>query len=103
VLLTVPRDITRACAVGHGYKRVIYKNLKIAYVHTCSLRFILERAAAASQVVLRHAFHHLYITSLPWMAQKATKGITALTSEIDCNQTAMGSPLVTSAVFLTAK
>jgi hypothetical protein len=31
---------------------------------------------------------------------KATKGLTALTSEIDCNKTAMGIPPVTSAVFL---
>jgi hypothetical protein len=34
---------------------------------------------------------------------KATKGLTALTPEIDCGQTAMGLPLVTSAVFLMAK
>jgi hypothetical protein len=40
---------------------------------------------------------------LPWMSQKATKGITALTLEIDCDQTTMGLPLVTSAVFLIAK
>jgi hypothetical protein len=30
---------------------------------------------------------------------KATKELTALTSEIDCDQTAMGSPPATSAVF----
>jgi hypothetical protein len=34
---------------------------------------------------------------------KATKGLTASQREIDCNQTAMGLPLATSAVFLTAK
>jgi hypothetical protein len=31
---------------------------------------------------------------------KGDKGLTALTPEIDCNQTAMGLPPVTSAVFL---
>jgi hypothetical protein len=34
---------------------------------------------------------------------KATKGFIALTPEIDCNKTAMGLPLVTSAVFFIAK
>jgi hypothetical protein len=34
---------------------------------------------------------------------KATKGLTALTPKIDCDQTAMGLPLVTSAEYLTAK
>jgi hypothetical protein len=34
---------------------------------------------------------------------KATKGLTVLTTEIDCDQTAMSLPLITSAVFLTAK
>jgi hypothetical protein len=33
--------------------------------------------------------------------RKATKGLIAVT-EIDCNETAMGLPPVTSAVFLTA-
>jgi hypothetical protein len=40
---------------------------------------------------------------LPWMSQKATKGLTGSPPEIDCNQTAMGLPPVTSAVFLIAK
>jgi hypothetical protein len=34
---------------------------------------------------------------------KATKGLIALTPEIDCGQTAMGLPPVMSAVFLIAK
>jgi hypothetical protein len=38
---------------------------------------------------------------LPWMSSKATKGLTALMPESDCNQTAMGLPPVTS-VFLIA-
>jgi hypothetical protein len=33
---------------------------------------------------------------------KATKGLIALTPEIDCNKTAMGLPPVTSAVFFAA-
>jgi hypothetical protein len=33
---------------------------------------------------------------------KGTKGLIALTTEIDCNKTAMGLPPVTSAVFFTA-
>jgi hypothetical protein len=33
---------------------------------------------------------------------KATKGLIALTPEIDCDQTTMGSPPVTSAVLLIA-
>jgi hypothetical protein len=33
---------------------------------------------------------------------KATKGLIALRPEMDCNKTAMGLPLVTSAVFLIA-
>jgi hypothetical protein len=37
------------------------------------------------------------------MSLKATKGILALTPEIDCDQTAMGLPPVTTAVFLIAK
>jgi hypothetical protein len=34
------------------------------------------------------------------MSYKATKGITVLTSEKDCDQTEMGLPHVTSVVFL---
>jgi hypothetical protein len=34
---------------------------------------------------------------------KATKGIIAFTPEIDCDQTEMGLPPVTSAVLLIAK
>jgi hypothetical protein len=34
---------------------------------------------------------------------KTTKGLIALTPEIDCDHTAMGLPLVTSAVLLIAK
>jgi hypothetical protein len=34
---------------------------------------------------------------------KATKGLAALTPEMDCDQTAMGLPPVTSTVFLIAK
>jgi hypothetical protein len=34
---------------------------------------------------------------------KATKGLIALTPEIDCDQTAFGLSPVTSAVFLIAK
>jgi hypothetical protein len=34
---------------------------------------------------------------------QATKGVTAFTPEIDCDQAAMGLPPVTSAVFLIAK
>jgi hypothetical protein len=37
------------------------------------------------------------------MSYKATIGLIAFTPEIDCDQTAMGLPPVTSAVFLTAK
>jgi hypothetical protein len=37
------------------------------------------------------------------MSYKATKGFIALTPEIDCDQTAMGLTLVTSAVFLIDK
>jgi hypothetical protein len=40
---------------------------------------------------------------LPWMSEKATKGLTALPPEIDCNQTSKGIPPVMSAVFLIAK
>jgi hypothetical protein len=36
-------------------------------------------------------------------AEKATKGFIALTSEIDCDQTAKGLPPVTFAVFLIVK
>jgi hypothetical protein len=39
----------------------------------------------------------------PWMWLKATKGLTALTPEIDCDQAAMDLPPVTSAVFLVAE
>jgi hypothetical protein len=39
---------------------------------------------------------------LRWTSSKVTKGLTALTSEIDCDQTPMGLPPVTS-VFLIAK
>jgi hypothetical protein len=39
---------------------------------------------------------------LPRMSYKATKGLTASSPEIDCNQTAMDLPPVTSAVFLIA-
>jgi hypothetical protein len=34
---------------------------------------------------------------------KATKGLIAFVPEIDCDQTAMGLPPVTSAIFLIAK
>jgi hypothetical protein len=34
--------------------------------------------------------------------KKATKGLTVLTPEIDCDQTAIGLPPVTSSVFLIA-
>jgi hypothetical protein len=34
--------------------------------------------------------------------ENATKGLIALKPEIDCNQTPMGLPPVTSAVFLIA-
>jgi hypothetical protein len=37
------------------------------------------------------------------MSQKATKGLTALTPVIGCDQMALGLPSVTSAVFLIAK
>jgi hypothetical protein len=40
---------------------------------------------------------------LPWMSSLATKGLTAVTPEIDCDQTAMGLPPVTSAVFIIGK
>jgi hypothetical protein len=40
---------------------------------------------------------------LLWMSLKATKELTSLTPEMDCDQTAIGLPLVTSAVFLIAK
>jgi hypothetical protein len=33
----------------------------------------------------------------------STKGLTALTPEMGCDQTPMGLPLVTSVVFLAAK
>jgi hypothetical protein len=36
------------------------------------------------------------------MSEKATKGLIAFTPEIDCDQTSMGLPSVTSAVFLIA-
>jgi hypothetical protein len=36
------------------------------------------------------------------MSAKATKGLTALSSEIDCDQTAMGLPPIMSAVFFIA-
>jgi hypothetical protein len=39
---------------------------------------------------------------LPWMSYKVTKGLIALTPEVDYDQTAMGLP-VTSVVFLIAK
>jgi hypothetical protein len=37
------------------------------------------------------------------MSKKATKVLIALTPDVDCDQTAMGLPPVTSAVFLMAK
>jgi hypothetical protein len=37
------------------------------------------------------------------MSQKATKGLTVVTPEIDCDHTEIGLPLATSAVFLKAK
>jgi hypothetical protein len=40
---------------------------------------------------------------LPWLSYKSTKGLTALSLEMDYDQTAMGLPPVTSAVFLLAK
>jgi hypothetical protein len=40
---------------------------------------------------------------LPWMSYKATKGLIALTPEIDCDQKAIGLPLIMLAVFLIAK
>jgi hypothetical protein len=36
------------------------------------------------------------------MSEKATKGLIALTPDIDCNKTEIGLPPVTSAVFLIA-
>jgi hypothetical protein len=36
------------------------------------------------------------------MSLKTTKGLIALTPEIDCNKTPMGLPPVTSAVFFIA-
>jgi hypothetical protein len=39
----------------------------------------------------------------PWMPWKATKGLIALSLEIDYDQMAMGLPPVTSVVFLIAK
>jgi hypothetical protein len=39
----------------------------------------------------------------PWTLLKATKGLTALASQMDCDQTAMALLSVTSAVFLIAK
>jgi hypothetical protein len=44
---------------------------------------------------------HLFLSSMD--VEKATKGLIALTSEIDCNQTAIGLPPVMSAVFLIPK
>jgi hypothetical protein len=40
---------------------------------------------------------------LPWMLKKATKGLIALTPEIDYDQTAMGLLPATSVVFLIPK
>jgi hypothetical protein len=37
------------------------------------------------------------------MSEKAIKGFTALTLETDCDESAMGLPSVTSAVFLIDK
>jgi hypothetical protein len=42
------------------------------------------------------------IAPLSWKSLKATKGLIALTPEIDCNKTAMALPPVTSVVFLIA-
>jgi hypothetical protein len=39
----------------------------------------------------------------PWRSQKATKGLTTLTPEINCDQTLMNLPPVTSAVLFTSK
>jgi hypothetical protein len=36
------------------------------------------------------------------MSSKAAKGLIALTPELDCNESAMGLPPVTSAVFFIA-
>jgi hypothetical protein len=45
-----------------------------------------------------------HLSLFPWMVKgKATKGLIALTPEIDCDQTAMGLPPVTPAIFLNAK
>jgi hypothetical protein len=44
-----------------------------------------------------------YLSYLPWMSYKATKELITFASEIDCDQTAMGLPPVTTAVLLTAK
>jgi hypothetical protein len=46
-----------------------------------------------------YGMHALDYPYLPWMSYKATKGL-IVTPEIDCDQTAMVLPLVTSAVFL---
>jgi hypothetical protein len=40
---------------------------------------------------------------LSWMSYKATKELSALTSEIECNQTAICLSSFTSATFLIAK
>jgi hypothetical protein len=40
---------------------------------------------------------------LSWMPKKASKGLIAFTSEIDCDQTTTGLPSVLSAVLLIAK
>jgi hypothetical protein len=73
-------------------------NSVIYYVITASICFICNsRVGSETQLNYSSSFF------LTWMSQKATKGLIALTPEIDCDQTASGLPPATSAVFLLAK
>jgi hypothetical protein len=53
---------------------------------------------------LSYTKSNAYFSNITYsMSYKATIGLIAFTPEINCDQTAMGLPPVTSAVFLTAK
>jgi hypothetical protein len=52
--------------------------------------------------ILSLGYQDRRIPPLPFFHGCHTKGLIAITPEIDCNKTAMGLPPVTSAVFLIA-
>jgi hypothetical protein len=102
----------------HWARVVGYGPLSLCVIHKeglCPSSGEIKRLMMMIFLILFSCFYYNYwyslidtqnkrVTSLflPWMSYKTTKGLTALTPEVDCDQTAIGLPPVTSAVFLIA-